>query len=64
MNDLWKVRPKTGGIFLRIKAGENAKGLLYGDPKTFRVKWVNGKPQPEEGEDTRFKINFVIVIYR
>lgn len=57
---------ESGGtsLFLKLKDGEQVTGVFLGEPRTFYVKWVNGKPQAakkgDEGASFRFRTNLVV----
>ncbi len=61
----WDYSPKETGsnLFVKIKGGESATGVLLGEPRIYDAKWVNGKPVVVPATDPdgkfRFRVNFV-----
>lgn len=63
-----KREPKSDGnkpnLFLQLKNGESATGVLRGEIYEFFIKWVNGKSEQVRANDpegkSRFKVNIVV----
>jgi hypothetical protein len=65
------VQTNNSGTFLKLKAGESARGIFSGDPYEFKVHWNAGKttpclevncPQCNAGNKSAFRFTINVIV--